>query len=959
MSPQVRIAALLLAVALDAAAQDAADGQLPVYVDQEVSSDVVKATERAAQEGRWGDVLARYHRLLEENADQMVPLDEKGRAYRGVSHYVFEKMSAMPAEGIAEYRRAYDAYARSLYEDALKNRDEAGMTRVATRWFFSGSGEAASLWVAARLEERGLLAEAASCYGRVVRVYPREGVAPAWISARWALACRRAGDAEGWDLARAELLRAPDAPVSFQGRTLKASEAAARIEKVGPTAVTDSGGPWWPRLGGNNSATRRVTGTATNDVRVWQFPPRTPIEARDHRKFIENRRWPGMGIKVPFVHAHPAVTRDGTVVYSDGRTVYFLELATGDLLGTTDRETRPEEIFRQTLTDNPQVISLVTPLLHDGVAYVNRLPASVRQGVLEPKATAIVAYSIATCTQLWSTSREPALDDAWFGSPPVLHNGRLYAAVCASSVGDRTVELVVLDARTGRLIERRYLCSGSGPAGGWGNNFFITEAPMIAESGGVLYVSTNLGAVAAIRSASLDVLWLTVYAGARAPGRFPGRQQLTQRTGRGLSPIVIDGDRMCVLPGDAETYYEFDVRTGGTLLAVPLKSTPQDPILHFAGIIRPELPPGKDGAPQEPRVLAFFSSRKSASFLEMKESERNATTARQLYPISPPEEDPTGPRRGSEPDSPVVGRMVVTPQALFVPYRGGLASVSSTMKLLGSYRWEKEMAEVDAGNLMVLGDCTLTYSDLGMTCFITRRDFDARFEGVLAAGSRNWAELEKHAEVLIRNPRTWEGAILDYERLAAQADDPARAVRAQGKLAWIWKMTGDNLLASSPPDFRGAVGAYRKAIAAAPADEALGDLFRLVGDCHKKLQEWPEAIAVYQEALERYGDRVVTGANGLTRTVREFASAEIAGILRDQGAEAYREVEEKAKRLLEDLKAKEGLEDLKRWLDVFQNSSVAPAAAEILAGRLEEAGRPWEAVALLRRLAERAAGRPE
>lgn len=933
MMPRHLAAAFVFSAALTAAVRAQDDDNSPIYVETDEAEPLLKQAADAEKNGNWDLAVDKYARVLREHPDSMTPTPKQEKTWRSVRRHVFEQIAKFPEAGIAAYMAANDAVAKSLFEQAIKDGGN-GLERVVNDYFFTSIGDDAAVRLADACAEQGRLEDALHYWALAADLYPKPDVAMPPLLAKWGAACRRAGDVKGWEKAKARLEALGDAPLTISGKRVTSKEAVGIIEKVQPSRTRTDRGTDWPRIGGNNSATRVSDSRSKNDVRLWSFPKwESAEELTQHLNQARQTRQPQ--VQVPFLHAYPAVSPGGEVVIADGVSVWALSLEDGRELWVSPGNSDAKAIFIQAMIGQPRVVSMVAPVIADGRVYVNFLPRQVNMGGNNAP-TSLASFTLDKGDMRWTTEPDPELQNVWFGSPPVVYGGRVYAAVTSSGQAAPTAELVVLDAETGKLIRKVFLCELRRTNPGWGG-WTITEAPVLAESGGILYINTNIGALAAVQAATSEVLWLTEYetATAKMPPNRRWPQQLNDRNGRGLSPIVIIDKRVCFLAGDAENYMEYDARTGEKLLSIPARPRKDggtigaDTVRWFAGI-RDE--------------RAWFQGAGYAFVIDLSKIDRTAKT---------PEANPNQLTAGML-QVRVSGRGFLTADRFYLPLDAGINVYDSkTFKLTFDAKWQDDTKSIDAGTIVLVGDRMLTLSAAGITCFTDRETFDKGYGDVLTAANPDLAKLERHAEVLARNPTTYEGAIADYERIAAAAAsiDPVRASRAKTRILELHLTLGE--AAKRSGRFPDAIEHYTKAVAAAPKEAPLGDVFQSLGDCLEKLGKWPEAVAVYQEVIEKYGEKLLVTEAGLSRPVRQFAEDKIREIVLEHGVELYEEIEKRAKDLLEKLKEKGTADELRKFWDSFPNSSSAGAAASLLADRLEAEGRTAEAGLALLEVARR------
>jgi tetratricopeptide (TPR) repeat protein len=947
-------AGLMLALCACATAQNDDESAVTLYVEEEQARPLLDQAATAEAAGRWDLAIERYQKVLRDYPDQLRRGKKTDTTWTSVRRHIFERVSKLPPEGRKVYLDMNDAIADSIYQTALKDRDDRALERVATEYFFTSTGDDAAVRLAGWFAETGRVQDASFLLERTATLHPEPDVPMAEVLVQWAALCRRLGDEAGWQEAERRLKGKAGTKILLGGREATVDEALERLRRLGPAPRRTARADEWPRLGGNNAATQKSPGESGNDIRLWAFPELNDAQ-RKERDAMGVRRNPGNPRNPqggPMLHFYPAVA-GGKVYLSDGVMLICLSLENGATDFCIPEHANPGDLFVKANRGMPRVMSLAAPVVHEGVVYTNFLPSEVQQGGETRKVSWLEARSCATSRELWSTRSIEALDGRWFGSPPVIYGGRVWAAVTNSDPGeDPTVWLLCLDAATGRLLKDTFLCSGT-RSNMWGIE--VAEAPMLAESGGVLYVCTNLGAVAAAQACTGEILWLTSYENPRE--RNPrSRFEPVVRNGRGLSPVVIDAGRVCVMPGDSPDYLEFDAKTGRKLSAQGAAWS-------------------KDkGRPREDRNLPHYFlgvSGENAFFT----GSVGAWTLPLSRPGNPGSAEATGVRlttNSAESGSTggFVGRPFFSESRLYASQAKGFFGWNArTLKLEVKKDWTQSEFDSNAGHVVMAGGRLLVVNRFGVVCFTDTASFNERFADALREDNPNLERLEEHAKVMSMNRNTRPEAIRDYERLAALSKDAARANRARLMLVTLHRETADAALGRAfakeataetrKAAVTEALGHYRAALAADPDGPVVGDLYRLMGRCHEGLEEWGKAVLMYHEAAKQYGNELISEIDGLVQPMKEFAEKRIREIIQQQGPEVYGEVERKAKEVFEKAKSGEGLDELLDWWEAFPNSRLAAPAAFEIAARYEAAGRSAEAAAALLRLADRDPGAPE
>ncbi len=141
-------------------------------------------------------------------------------------------------------------------------------------------------------------------------------------------------------------------------------------------------------------------------------------------------------------------------------------------------------------------------------------------------------------------------------SPPALFDGLVIVAINEfDGKSVETARVVALRAETGAVVWIRDLGTAIGPS-----------VPAMTLHGGRLYVSTNLGAVAAVDAFNGQVAWLRSYPRrAVRPRRRVETQMEPPPVPHEVSRPVIVGGRVWLAPTDSDELGIFDLATGGRI----------------------------------------------------------------------------------------------------------------------------------------------------------------------------------------------------------------------------------------------------------------------------------------------------------------------------------------------------------------------------------------------------------
>ncbi len=363
----------------------------------------------------------------------------------------------------------------------------------------------------------------------------------------------------------------------------------------------------WPTLGGSLSRTKVMPhGGQPLDivpVPLWKF--------QLHREQMPDGVQPTtfatrIGESLDgFMSYHPVVVdvpgKGKTVLVHDRTQVYALNLRTGkpalyasvvneesdvpphsiiQLEGATPGEhsaDRPESIFNQTFPNPSSTIGTprFTLSVSDG-QLISRL-GSPLTGSRARNPNKYLEAMITTLPLSGSKegSRSFKIDDfkpeedqpgqRWaFDGTPICHNGRLYTAMRLTAPNDAGANLakiyvVCFELATARQLWVRKICGASTIGGGNGDEITHT---LLSYSDGLIFINTNLGAVAALRAGSGELEWLMKYKRAQYPNRRRDDPDDSFHFLRDLNPCVIHKGIVVTMPADSEHIFALDSQTG-------------------------------------------------------------------------------------------------------------------------------------------------------------------------------------------------------------------------------------------------------------------------------------------------------------------------------------------------------------------------------------------------------------
>ncbi|MCC6492570.1 MAG: PQQ-binding-like beta-propeller repeat protein, partial [Pirellulales bacterium] len=455
----------------------------------------------------WDDVASAANELLSAPAD--------GWVARGPNHYiglreaVQRRLAAMPAEGLAVYRRRSDPLADDWLRRGREQRDERLLHRVVDEAFCTSAGDDA-LWALGEIAlEQGEHQAARATWARVhpatageQLAYPDSSIPLSMVRARLALAAIRAGD---FAQARQEIdviqREHPQARGRLGGEEVELVERLAG-ELAGALAASaaETGAADWPTLFGSDRR-RNVSDAAAPADAAWQ------------RVWSIRLATPQTGTKAP--PSSLPVVADGVAYVQDGGAIRAVRaddgsgaVASGRPLATLAARDQDAGPALMTIADGR--LFAVAPALGRVAGYDLR-----REGAL------VFDHSAAG-------------EGATLAGPPIVAGQRVI--VCEITGGDSAAaSIACYELWTGAAAWRRSL--------GWAFAADELQASAPSEAalsadGGAVYVNTGLGMVAALRAADGQPLWLRTYQRVeRGRARMPNPCRLQRATS-----IVAPGD---------------------------------------------------------------------------------------------------------------------------------------------------------------------------------------------------------------------------------------------------------------------------------------------------------------------------------------------------------------------------------------------------------------------------------
>ena len=453
-----------------------------------------------------------------------------GRLYRPVRRLCHEMLSKMPDVGIEIYRTTHEFAAEELFQAALQRGSATALEQVANRYFITLPAGRAMMLLGDRLMHEGRYRAAVQVLRDLLEIYPEQnrkliGVRDVWCRFKIALCLRLAGEGEAAGSAVQELAEAyPEESLRILGqletiRDLPASKLFQR-DMVAIASVPDrAAGITWlgPSLLGQSAL------AADELVPLWQYrfhnpePYQDPKPNRNRNNFFidgGNRptTMPYAGRYGPATWVSFAKERvgDGLVtraLFLEHFRLRMTEAPSGLLLRETQAALEPQKAR----ADHPRVriaasdYALLRPVEDDERRYVivgHEGNTTNNQKVW--KTSHLIAYERAGWEPVWSSADwaegENGLQSVTFLAAPTVFGERLLLPALRRG----SYSLECLDRSTGRPLWHAPLHAG-------GSEFYKAPGCPVIVQGGIAFVATNAGCIAAVDAFAGDLRWIRRY----------------------------------------------------------------------------------------------------------------------------------------------------------------------------------------------------------------------------------------------------------------------------------------------------------------------------------------------------------------------------------------------------------------------------------------------------------------
>jgi outer membrane protein assembly factor BamB len=513
-----------------------------------------------------------------------------GRVYRPVRRLCHELLSRMPDVGIQIYRTAHEFAADEMLAEAMASGSSTALEQVSNRYFVTLPAGRAMMLLADRLMQEGRYRASVQVLRDLLEVYPEQnrkmlGIRDSWCHFKIALCLRLAGENEAAQVAVTDLADGyAEESLRICGqletiRELPNSQLFAR-DTMAIEVVRDL-----------NAGIQWLQPETVDLVPLWQYRfeneqpyknPKPSTRGRNGMFFDGATRSTSM----PFANRYGPGTR---VLFSNERNgdqivprAVFLEhfrlrladASSGLLIGEGDGVDAPP-LARE---GHPRVriaacdYALLRPVEDEDRRFIIiGHESNTTQSNESLKASQLVAYDKVTGKRAWSSENwqdgPNGLRQVTFLAAPTVFGERLMLP----SIRKSAYTLECLDRRNGEPLWHTPLHAGGSP-------FFKAPGCPVVVQGGIAFVATNAGCVAAVDAFSGDLRWIRRYErhdsahktfrkkkGRSNNGRFKGySNQFTQAVLDSFLPsdMIFGNGLLIVAPCDGEALLAIEATTG-------------------------------------------------------------------------------------------------------------------------------------------------------------------------------------------------------------------------------------------------------------------------------------------------------------------------------------------------------------------------------------------------------------
>lgn len=544
--------------------------------------------------GQWDEAIETLRRVSGDYGDKVVQLAE--RRYLNVRDYCQLQFCQLPEAALARYRSQVDSQAQEWLAEGITLRDKSYLQRVVDQFFASSSGDDALDALAEIWLEQGDYGAARAAWHRLVPrdadvspdsaavadriVYPDTDLDPGRLRARLALVSILEGDLPRAERELDELrLRHPEAQGRFGGREINYVEGLSALLANSRDWPAPNDEVAWSTFGGTTERTGAMQPLTDVGAMLWHADlDKVASEPLASIAFGQPQLRPAEK-HGELLSYHPLVVGNLVLVNNESSIKAY------DLL--TGKPAFPNAKSPPLIYYDESKASTARPHgpRHLGVprftmtVHGNKLLARMGSCItaIAPEINPQMAPGYLVCLDLAAEGKllwrvEPGQEKWAFEGTPICDGKNVYVAMRRSDVRPQA-HVACLDAETGKERWRRFVCAAETPGRGQINE---STHNMLTLHRGMLYLNTNLGAVAALSCDDGRISWITLYKRSRTGDLGKPASHVY----RDLNPCVYDRGKIFVAPSDSELIIALDSTTGRLLW----ESHFADDAVHLLGV---------------------------------------------------------------------------------------------------------------------------------------------------------------------------------------------------------------------------------------------------------------------------------------------------------------------------------------------------------------------------------------
>lgn len=601
-------------------------GQMPGVVDEEepaqpdaiyvrdsaLAMEKYALCQRMVQSKEWNTAADVLQEIVDNYPDRVLQRNPENndvaKQYTSVALWAQQQLANWPADGRAAYQGRFEPAAHAMLARVAPG-DIAALQGIYSRYFATPSGLEAGRRLVDQYFTAGDFAAAEWIATNLVQWHPDLGKQRPAVLFRQGLAAHMAGDEAVAEKAMKALKEQyADVTETLGGREANLLATLTEAMAQPPAMTRGSSADSWPMLGGDATRSRVSSANAHAGARMYSIPlaEDASIASLNSIQQITQFGQPGqnnMNVNsmdrslelTPARASVQPVADRGQLFYQTDSSVVGLDMDNGQPLpgwlesypksgGRYSQDSIPilsSSNASVALTDD-SVLAIVTGMdkaysgeARDWSGYQPDMLGT--QLVCLDRANGKVRWSLRAADLPESTGAARSVEIQ--GSPLVMGDF-VYVMLGGSKRGQAgqllNAYLLAVDVHTGKYRWSTYLSSANPPVmdyygdvSGMGQS---NPPAAIAGAGGRLFVSTNLGTVAAVDAFSGNISWMNTYARI-TQGMINQRVDMLRQQAGGMSqlpaavpwslnPVIVQGGNVFVMPSDANALMIYAMADG-------------------------------------------------------------------------------------------------------------------------------------------------------------------------------------------------------------------------------------------------------------------------------------------------------------------------------------------------------------------------------------------------------------